>query len=526
MQGNNSANRDLHGYVLFFVVCGVLSVMATAKYYSLHSTYFDLGVYFNQFSRIANGEWQRIFFGHAYPLILPWAWLYKVLQGDLASFFILIFQSALITLPVIWLYKKYGVIPAVAFSLYFPIWYNGLFDFHIDHMAIPLLFGFFFFEKKGLIWTSVILAFLLALVKEPFALQTVACGLYLSFVRKHRLAGVTLMVGGLLYFLLATRYLIPYFYIGDKVGLDSPAFSWMGNSLGEMLWFIFTKPHIIFQEVLYDTSKLGYLFFIFSALAFIPLLRPDILVVALPIIAIPLLSKIPNYSGLMFHYTAGLIAPLVIAFAEGLPCAKRIWIWVKLPIRWFTPVLLTLIVVVHIIIAPSPISWAFWNTSSESYRYTTYLPSTRDRSIRAAIKTHIPSNPEIEVTTQNTVNLTHLANRKTYFPFPEGIFKPYIEPQSSDRTISGFIDFIKLGKSTPARTKIKWTHYVLLDLKRHWYIGDQGCSWENGHCKSHTDDFSTRFLSLVQKTNEQFDTIYQKDGFIILRRKISPKETS
>ena len=52
-----------------------------------------------------------------------------------------------------------GWSPTIAFILYFPLWYNGLFDFHIDHLAVPFIFGFLMMEKKGAIGFSVLFGF-------------------------------------------------------------------------------------------------------------------------------------------------------------------------------------------------------------------------------------------------------------------------------------------------------------------------------------------------------------------------------
>ena len=66
----------------------------------------------------------------------------------LSSIIAMRFFGLFLVLPVIGLYRHFGIIPALAFSFYFPLWYNALFDFHIDHLAIPILFGFFFLNEK------------------------------------------------------------------------------------------------------------------------------------------------------------------------------------------------------------------------------------------------------------------------------------------------------------------------------------------------------------------------------------------
>ena len=137
------AINNKKGWFLWFLLTSIFSVMSVLKYHNLNSTYFDLGVFLNNFHMISLGQWQRIFLSHVQPLNFFFSLPYQI-SPSLFPAFLLVAQSSLLALPVIGLYKHYGSIPALAFSLYFPLWYIALFDFHIDHLAIPLLFGFFF----------------------------------------------------------------------------------------------------------------------------------------------------------------------------------------------------------------------------------------------------------------------------------------------------------------------------------------------------------------------------------------------
>jgi uncharacterized membrane protein len=505
------------GLLIFLGLFGLLSLMAILKYLSLHSTFFDLGIFLNNFTNITSDQGWRLYFGHFQPLMLIYSWINELIPAGSIPVVILALQGAVLTWPVVFLYHRFGTTPAVAFALYFPLWYSALFDFHMDHLSVPLLFGFFFMEKNGRIGWAVVLALLLALVKEPFALQTAACGIYLVLARKHPFLGIVLIGFGLSYFYFATRYLIPYFTPETQIGLGSSAFSWLGNSLTDIIWFIVTKPHIVLGEIFSDNGKIRYLIYIFGALTFIPLLRPGILIVALPIMAIALLSKVENHSGLYYHYTAGLIAPLTMAFAEGLPIARKLWAKASLPITWFTPLLLIILFAFHVKMAPSPISVLFWNQKSWAYNANAYLPTNRDSMIKNAIHTHISSNQNVAISAQNTLNWGYLAQRKYYFFFPLGVLKPHIVPKGSDRSLVGLWKFINTGEMTTTKTEGIWADYVVLDLKRPWFIEDKGCHWKYGQCKSN-GEFSSRFLALVQQTKEHFDTVFQEDGLYILKR--------
>ena len=135
-------------WALYFFLVSIFSVMSVLKYHNLNSTYFDFGVFLNNCYMVSLGHWQRIFVSHVQPFSFIFSLPYQ-LSPSLFPVFLLAIQSALLALPIIGLNKHYGLIPALAFLLYFPIWYIALFDFHIDHLAIPLLFAFFFFEREG-----------------------------------------------------------------------------------------------------------------------------------------------------------------------------------------------------------------------------------------------------------------------------------------------------------------------------------------------------------------------------------------
>ena len=66
--------------------------------------------------------------------------------------------------------------------------------------------------------------------------------------------------------------------------------------------------------------------------------------------------------------------------------------------------------------------------------------------------------------------------------------------------------------------RLIWADYVVLDLNRQWFIIDRGCNrWRGGQC--YDPAFSQEFLKLVEETKRGYDLIYEKDGFMILKRR-------
>lgn len=90
----------------------------------------------------------------------------------------------------------------------------------------------------------------------------------------------------------------------------------------------------------------------------------------------------------------------------------------------------------------------------------------------------------------------------------------------SNRTWVGFWRFVHTGQMQPAITHDRYADYVVLDLKRPWFIIDKGCDWLYGACRN--ADVAAEFLRLVDETRQRYDTVFERDGFMILQRKIYP----
>ena len=224
------------------------------------------------------------------------------------------------------MYRFYGLLPAFAFLLYFPLWYNALFDFHIDHLAVPLLFGFLIMEKKGKIGIAVVFwgfigssqrnicrpSYFLRDLSFPYS-KTSYRGIdsdidqFCIFCYQLGIFKRVILTHQLMVLLIIHSYTLGLVTISVRSPLT-----------------IFTQPHWVAEKVFTDPERLKYLICLFGALGFIPLLRPGILWITIPILAHSLLSSEPIHYGFTYHYSAGLIIPNIIAFSEGLPQAKKI----------------------------------------------------------------------------------------------------------------------------------------------------------------------------------------------------------
>lgn len=568
--------------LLLSALVGFLFFIPLAKVFSMHTSYFDLGVFENTLYQSAvAGEWQLAFAGHAHWFALIYGLLGSLFSFAAIPYFLVGTQAILLSLPTYFLYRRFGMFIAFTYITFYPVWVNVHFDFHYDHLSVPLLLVFYLTLLNQKIGWAVISATLLIFIKEPFALQTAACGVLLlwCFFRSSSIwtkpidfcNRVLLIVGalwlvsvGLGYFYFAMVYFLPYFSpVGWLGPLGGEAFGWLGHSFSEIMQMIITKPHSIVWDIVITPGKLVYLGIVFGMLAFIPLLYPAFLIPAAPLLAIAMLSHLPNHYDYNAHYTAGLIIPVIFAFVYGLPRAESIWgvfigwlggmlsrikasldckesivqkidlqkkismVFVSTPANGFCKLqngywlfyvfLFGWILLGHIALSPSPISRLFWLDKVWSYSWHAYVPTERVAMMKAAMEKFIPDDPEISITTQNTLNYSFLAHRKLYLSFPLGISEPSKVMNWSNRTWEGLVEFVRTGYKSPSITLDRYADYVVLDLRRPYFLVDHGCEWIYDDCLN--KEMEKKFLDWVAYTKSYYEMVFEQDEFIILKRR-------
>jgi uncharacterized membrane protein len=403
----------------------------------------------------------------------------------------------------------------------------------MDHLSVPLLFIFYISCYKNKWWYAALAASALAFVKEPFALMTLFCGVYLILRWRRIGIGIFLSAFGIFYFYIATVILIPNHTSVISGCFDGNAFSWLGTTPLDMLLFILTHPLEILKEIVFNQKKLIYCLTLLGALSFIPLFSPYELIPAIPVLSISLLSRLDNYYGIGHHYTVGLIAPMIISFAIGYPKAKnyfiifvRKYVSIQQAHYIFTICILSCMLIAHIMISPSPISRLFWTNKVWSYGYDAYIPTKRNKVIKNAIKKYIPDDINVGISTQNTLNWWRLSHRKHYYSFPVGT------NANSEKT---------MVFSAGNENVDIMADYVLIDLKRPWYLEDIGCNimlkkpkilsgvekeqigikedigplkWAG--CTS--PKFYDKYINSLSKVLKIYSPVFEHDGFVIFKK--------
>ncbi|EHJ48062.1 Protein of unknown function DUF2079, membrane [Solidesulfovibrio carbinoliphilus subsp. oakridgensis] len=502
---------------VFLGLFGVLSLMACLKYLALHSTVFDLGVFLSNIYSLHNdGQWWRAFLGHAQPLLPVYAQVYRLVPDQAAPLVLLTGQAFVLALPALWAARRYGMLAALAYALYFPVWTNALFDFHLDHLLIPLLFGFLAAATSGRYRLAVALGLLPALVKEPYALTTAFCGLYLLVAARQSRAGWGLILFGGLYFFVATAWLVPFCTAEGGFGAPSGAYAWLGSGPGAAVLTLLTHPLDALAVVFGVPGKWKYLAFLFGALLFFPIFRPKLLLPALPALALALFSTQPSAYGWANHYTAGAAGALFFAFCEVLGPVRILARQSGNGVRRFGLLIFLALAGGHVLLAPSPVSRLFWTTDNFAFSIDAYEPTARDAGILGEILRSVPRDPALPVVSQNTLNWGALAERRDFNSFPLGVFDAHPVRDLTGATWKDFWAFIRTGQTLDLPVRTWQAGYVLLDLTRPWFVLDRGCDFQNGACRD--AEVAREFTALVARARQELETVYDRDGFLILRR--------
>jgi len=292
---------------------------------------------------------------------------------------------------------------ALVYLLYPATGWLTLNEFHPVALATPfLLFAFWYLDNIRLVPFAVF-AVAAAACKEEIGLVLAGFGVWHAFAKRRRLEGAAIAALGLVWSALAIGVVIPHYHAGGESDFYG-RYSEVGGSAAGIVKTAFTHPLRI-AHAAFSGRDLRYLLDLVAPLAGLCLLAPLVLVAALPELAINLLSAAPTQTSIHFHYTAGLIPPLVIASILG---AGRFG-------RWALPV--TALVVLAALagsyrLGPVP-GWR--HVPGGSHFQATAARVTRHDRIAARALALIPKGAVVSAT--NTLG-AHLSARRRVLSFP------------------------------------------------------------------------------------------------------------
>ena len=257
---------------------------------------------------------------HFEPILFPVS-LFYLLWADPRMLLILqVLVVATGAYPAFWLarLRLRNDLAAVAIALLYLLYpalqqATGI-DFHaVTFTASFLLFTLYFMYTRRTVWLFVF-ALLSILCKEEIGIVIAMFGLWSMLFQRRWKTGLVMVILGSVASALAILVIIPHFSPTGHPLLSARYAAASGQSLlVQML-----HPKTFLDHYLLEHNHLAYLRSLFAPGAFLPLLAPWVLVMAVPSIALNLLSSdVQQYTGL-FHYNAEIVPVLIFSIIEAL----------------------------------------------------------------------------------------------------------------------------------------------------------------------------------------------------------------
>ena len=374
----------------------VQAVWSTAHGHPLQMT----GLHGDQISRLG---------AHVDPILVlftPLWWIWP--SPDM----LLVIQAVLVGLgavPVFLLARRHlasaraGLGFALAYLLYPATGWLTLNEFHPVALATPLLLFAFWYLDGDRLLPFALFAIAAAACKEEIALVVAGFGIWYAVTRRRWAVGAAVAVAGGAWAAIAIGVVIPHYHAGAESDFYG-RYSEVGGSAGGIVKTMLTHPLRI-AEAAFSSRDLHFLLDLVAPLVGLCLLAPLVLIAALPELAINLLSSTPTQTSIHFHYTAGLIPPLLIGAVFG---AKRF------P-RWSVPAAMVLVVATLVAsyrLGPIP-GWRHVPGGAQ-FQATAARVTNHDRIAERALEL-IP--PKAVVSATNTLG-GHLSARRRVLSFP------------------------------------------------------------------------------------------------------------
>ncbi len=346
------------GRILFAAICLYIIVFASAASYKYetYQTGYDQISFEQALWNTSEGRFMEqsdfaystsVFAVDWMPILVLFSPIYWLLPSPHTLFFLETLILALGALPVFWLARDkldsrpVGLGIAAIYLLNPTLEYFNLLPFNLRAPGlVALLFAFYYFER-GAGWRFGLFALLAMATRTEVSLVVAMFGVY-GWLHRARISPrlwLPPLILAPLYFIIVFSFILPAFitpgtmvvpaasqpvqisaeqreYISNTDTIISTTYGDLGKNLPDVLKNTITNPLKTAQRV-FTFQKLTYLAMMLLPFAFVPLLSLDIMLFALPIIAINLLSSRATQFDYRSHYSALLIFPLIIGAIYG-----------------------------------------------------------------------------------------------------------------------------------------------------------------------------------------------------------------
>ncbi len=333
---------------------------------------------------------------------------------------LLVIQAMLVPLGAVPLYllavqrlesRWAGLVAAGLYLLALPVQYATLYEFQIRVVGtVAFLWAFWALEQRHMrrFWLFAALA-LGSRAEAGFALAFI--GIYAAIHRCGWRWSLPPIIVGLGWVALTNALLIPAART-DHISLYAFLYGWLGDTPAQMLTTLLTRPGYVAQHVL-TAGKLEYLLQLCAPLLFVFVLRLDIAMIALPALALNLLSPDRIHWSIRYHYQAFVLPWLLLATLYAIADLRR-----RPRTRRWWPAALTLV------LAATLTSNLLWRSPLQ-----TLISRQRDADRIAALHAALALLPPDAPVTVSSQFGPFVARRTGLYYFPGNIVYPrqYIE---------------------------------------------------------------------------------------------------
>ncbi|MEZ4709045.1 MAG: DUF2079 domain-containing protein [Caldilineaceae bacterium] len=425
-------------YALYF------ANLTLTRYWAFEARALDLGNFDQAIWNTAHGNWFHLtnqegvvnrLSLHVEPILIPISWLYWIYDGPET---LLLLQAAVVSLGALPLYalarhllgsEWLALTFAAAFLLNPSMQAANWLEFHAVTLAPTFLLAAFYYLYTNRPGRFALFAVLAASCKEEMALLLFMMGLYTCVILHRRRWGSWTMLLSTAWALLAVFGIQNLFAAGN---IHWNRYGYLGDGPLQMVLTLLTRPDVIWNQLV-AAHALAYIARMLLGVGFLALLAPEVLLLALPSLAINLLADFPPMHQVDTLIYAAPVVPFVMV--AGVMGVRRIGDWlapqygvntngrntdadsanpfVVPPIRVYKKFLLALPVAVLVFVC-AIVDQQLHGYLPWSGNYLS-LQITQHHRNAAQIIAQIP--PAVKVSAQDRLD-PHVSGRETIYLFP------------------------------------------------------------------------------------------------------------
>jgi len=343
--------RTPKNYILLFF-CIIFSLISIVNHYNYRTYSFDLGIYNNclyQYGHFHKNHYPYLHYMFTNFLSDHFS-LYTVILSPLYYIFgtptLLLIQILSILFGSVGIYKLvkkrfdkpfYPELAMIHYLSFFGIYSALAFDYHDNVVSAMLMPWFFYYFDSKKIKLTVLFAILIVIGKEnmPIWLAFVCMGLFLLYYKDKTQKRMALFLAlfSIIYVIVIIKFVMPAMDpMVAKNGYNAFQYSILGNSSKEIMANFIHDPlkiikafFVSHKEDMPELKNIKYELYICLLLSggWMLLLRPQYLVMLIPIIAQKVLSDDFVKWGISGHYSIEFAPIVVICFYDGLNYLKK-----------------------------------------------------------------------------------------------------------------------------------------------------------------------------------------------------------